>query len=252
MMIEMRKRTPRGISVVIPTYNERRNIKILIPMIGSFLNNVCPYEIIVVDDGSIDGTYRKVLEIANEKTKILHYENNRGKGYALLYGFKFSMGNIILFFDGDLDIHPEQIRLLLKTIERPEIDGVITSKWHPQSRISATFIRKILSRMFNFLVQLLTGIKLRDTQTGAKAFKRHALERIIHSLTIKRYAFDVELLLAMITNGYRIEEIPALYRIKLTNRFRFKEIVKMFIDLLAITYRHRIKKQYMRNVSWSR
>ena len=239
------------VSIIIPAYNLSTKIQRTLKEINSTMRKEnIDYEIIVVDDGSIDDTYRKVLEVANERTRILHYENNRGKGYALLYGFKFSTGNIVLFFDGDLDIHPEQIRLLLRTIRKPGIDGVITSKWHSQSKVSATFIRRVLSKAFNFLVQLLTGIRLRDTQTGAKAFKRYVLENIIRLLTIKRYAFDVELLLAMVANGYRIEEIPALYQIKLRNRFRFKEIIKMFIDLLAITYRHRVKKQYTRSILW--
>lgn len=133
---------------------------------------------------------------------------------------------------------------------KSKVDGVITSKWHPQSRVSATFIRKVLSRIFNSLVQLFIGIRLRDTQTGAKAFKRYVLESVIHTLTIKRYAFDVELLLAIINSGYRIEEIPAICQIKLTSRFSFREIIKMFIDLLAITYRHRVKKQYKRSNVW--
>jgi len=167
-----------------------------------------------------------------------------GKGFALLYGFKKSRGDIIVFFDGDLDIHPCQIPLLINTLKHNNADVVITCKWHPRSRTIASPLRKFLSKSFYAITRLLLGLRVNDTQTGAKAFKREILEDVVDRLTVRRYAFDVELLTAITARKYRITEVPALGKIKLTSKFKIQEIIKMLIDLLAITYRHRIKKQY--------
>ena len=150
----------------------------------------------------------------------------------------------MVFFDGDLDIDPRQILLLLSVLRNNDADIAITSKWHPQSKTIATPSRKFLSRSFYALTRLLLGMRLSDTQTGAKAFKREALEDITRHLTVKRYAFDVELLTAAIARGYSIVEVPALWRIKLVTHFKVKEMARMLTDLLAITYRHRVKNHY--------
>lgn len=207
------------------------------------------YEIIVVDDGSPDDTYIQALTASrNPAIKVYRLPRNMGKGFALLYGFKKSKGDIVVFFDGDLDIDPRQIHLLIKTLENSSADIAITSKWHPQSRTIATPLRKILSKAFNALTRLCLGLNVSDTQTGAKAFRREVLKDITNHLTVKRYAFDVELLTAATARGYKIAEVPALWRIKLTSRFKTREIIKMLIDLIAIAYRHRVKSQYRNQI----
>lgn len=233
------------ISIIIPAYNLSNKIKHTVKNVKHVLNSLgVSHEIIVVDDGSSDNTYKKALEITDNNIKVLHYENNQGKGYALLHGLKHSTGKLIMFFDGDLDIPAKQIPPLIKAFKIKNIDAAVTAKWHPHSKVKAHLIRKLLSRTFNILVRFLTGIKLSDTQTGAKIFKKKVLDDIVPLLTVKRYAFDVELLTAITTRNYKILEVPAVQPIKLTSKFNLHEIVKMLIDLLAITYRHRIKKQY--------
>jgi len=236
------------ISIIIPAYNLSNKIKYTVRNVKHVLNSLgISHEIIVVDDGSSDDTYEKALEITDSNVKVLRYENNQGKGYALLHGLKHSTGNLIMFFDGDLDIPAKQIPSLIKAFKVKNVDAAVTAKWHPHSKVKAHFVRKFLSRTFNILVRFLTGIKLSDTQTGAKIFKKKILDDIIPLLTVKRYAFDVELLTAITTRGYKIVEVPAVQPIKLTSKFELHEIIKMLIDLLAITYRHRIKKQYTKN-----
>ncbi len=235
------------LSIIIPVYRLSARVQDTIKALKRHLDiDKLDYEIIVVDDGSPDDTYEKALEAADKNVRVLHYRDNRGKGYALLHGFRHSSGDLVVFFDGDLDIPAQQVQLLIKALRNMDVDVAITSKWHKHSKIIATPMRKILSKFFNALVQISTGIRLSDTQTGAKIFKRKVLEETAPLLTIKRYAFDVELLVAVTAKGYKIAEIPSIRHIKLTGRFSFKEIVKMFVDLLAITYRHRVKKQYSR------
>jgi len=234
------------VSIIMPAYRLSKLITYSINVIEKTMDTYgYNYEIIVVDDGSPDDTYNQALKVSKDPTvRVYKLPRNMGKGYALLHGFRRSKGEIVVFFDGDLDIDPRQIHLLISALKNTKADIVITSKWHPQSKTIATPIRKFLSKAFYALARLLLGLKVSDTQTGAKAFKRNVLEDIVNHLTIKRYAFDVELLTAATTRGYKIVEVPALWKIKLTSSFKTKEIWKMFIDLLAITYRHRVKKQY--------
>ncbi|MEM2936814.1 MAG: glycosyltransferase family 2 protein [Candidatus Bathyarchaeia archaeon] len=232
------------VSIIIPAYKLEEKIALTVARVSSFMDKTgLRYEIIVVDDGSPDGTWRKASDaFSSERIKALRYEINRGKGYALMHGFRHSRGDWIVFFDGDLDIHEEQIGVLLKALE--DCDCVITSKWHPESRTMASPSRKILSWGFNLAVRLLTGIRLKDTQTGGKAFKRKILEEVSPLLTVRRYALDVELLAAITAKGYRIREVQALYPINLQKRFKLKEILRMLLDLLTIAYRKRIEGRY--------
>lgn len=231
------------VSIVMPVYNGEAYIAESIKRVANHMENLGkPYEIIVVDDGSTDNTYKTALKNADNHTKIVRYSKNRGKGYAFISGALRSSGNIIVLFDADLDIPLQQINILLKTMEKTGADIVITNKWHPQSKTISTPTRRFLSLAFNALVRLLTGLKIQDTQTGAKAFKRKPLLRALKYLRVKRYAFDVELLLVAHQLGYKIAQAPSLRPIKLTSRFKIREIFKMCLELLSITYRHRILK----------
>lgn len=235
------------VSVVMPAYRLEGVIAHVVDAVkrvmeGSGYN----YEIIVVDDGSPDKTYLKAREAADSAVHVYRIARNTGKGYALILGYRASKGNYVVFFDADLDVDPRQIILLIKAIEITGADAAITSKWHPSSRTNAPYIRKFLSKSFNALVRLLLGLPVSDTQTGAKAFKRRVLDDVTKYLTVKRYAFDVELLTAIVARGYRVAEVPALWRITLKPKFSLREIWRMLIDLLAITYRHRLNKQYTR------
>ncbi len=198
------------------------------------------YEIVVVDDGSPDDTYQWALRASKSPcVKVYRLPRNMGKGFALIYGYRRSRGRIIVFLDGDLDIDPRQVWLLLAALAKHRADIAITSKWHPQSKTIATPIRKLLSKSFIALERLVLGIRLSDTQTGAKAFRRRVLDAVAPRLRIKRYAFDAELLYIAMKMGFRIVEVPALWRVRLASRFSPREILRMLLDLLAIAYRNR-------------
>jgi len=230
--------------VIIPAYKLEGKIGLTVRKVSSVLEKLgVMFEIVVVDDGSPDHTYEEASEaLDGDRVRVLRYGRNRGKGFALLYGFKHCHGDLVVFFDGDLDVHEKQIAMLLRALDVS--DCVVTSKWHPESKTVSTTYRKLLSIGFNLLTRVLTGLRLRDTQTGGKAFRRKVLEETLPLLTVKRYAFDVELLTAITAKGYKILEIPAFYPIILKRRFSTLEIFKMFLDLIAIAYRHRIKRQY--------
>lgn len=163
-----------------------------------------------------------------------------GKRLAVKTGFFHAKGNIVVFIDSDLDINPNQLGKYLRALE--SADMVIASKWHPQSKVQIRSIRRFLSKSFNIFVRLLTGARLMDTQTGLKAVKRSALEKTFSKLTVKRYAYDVELLTIASREGIKAIELPV--DLRLSTLFKLKDAWRMSIDLLGIAYRLRIRKCY--------
>ncbi|MEM3798305.1 MAG: glycosyltransferase family 2 protein [Candidatus Bathyarchaeia archaeon] len=162
------------VSIILCAYNEAHIIVDAIRNIERVMDgNGLEYEIILVDDGSFDGTRDKALEYSrvncNGRLKVIGYERNMGKGHAIRVGFEHSSGDKVVFIDGDLDVSPNYIPHYVKALEH--YDVVIGSKWHPKSKVKTTFKRRLLSFGFNVFSRMLTGIKLRDTQTGLKAFR---------------------------------------------------------------------------------
>lgn len=231
----------RLVSIVMPVYNGESYIGESIRLAYDyFLSRGIRCEIVVVDDGSSDLTREVALRTASSlrNVRIVGYNRNSGKGAAFIYGYRYSRGDVIVLFDADLDIPIEQIPVLLSVMREADADVVITNKWHPLSKTVVSRLRKFLSKSYNTLVRLLTGLKLSDTQTGAKAIKRYVLDTIVPKVYVKRYAFDVELLLLALKYGFKIAEAPSLRTIKLTTAFKPREIMHMLMDLLFITYRY--------------
>ena len=207
-------------------------------------NKMLLYEIIVVDDGSEDATLARAMKYAskNNHVKVVSYVKNMGKGYAVKTGFMQATGEVVVFVDSDMEIDLSIISQYLVALEHGDI--VVASKWHPNSDVAIPLARKILSHSFNTVVRLLTGVPLKDTQTGFKAMKRNAFIDIFPRLAVKRYAFDVELLAVAHLYGLKVVEMHV--NIKLASAFKPKEIWHMFTDLLGIAYRLRIIHWYQR------
>ena len=205
-----------------------------------------PYEIVVVDDGSRDDTLAKAKRYAgrNGHVKVVSYSENVGKGYAVKTGFMQTNGNVVIFADSDMEIDLRTISEYLDALKHGDI--VIASKRHRISRVEVPVSRRILSEVFNGLVRLLTGVPLKDTQSGLKAMRKSAFIDVFPRLAVKRYAFDVELLAVANLYGLKVVEMPV--NIKLDAKFKPKEMWHMFIDLLGIAYRLRIIHWYQRKL----
>jgi len=232
----------RRISVILPAYNLGNVIRKNISRVISYLDGLnLRYEVVVVDDCSRDDTYLKAKQLEDiygGKLKVIRNSVNIGKGYSMYIGFNCCSGDVIILLDADLDIPPQQIGYMLRFINMADI--VITDKWHRKSRVDARLIRRILSRIFNLCVKLFTGLNLSDTQTGAKAFRRIVLENTLKYVATKRYCFDIELLLVARKLGFKIISIPSVSVIKLKSPFKVKDALLMLLDLIFITFRHRI------------
>lgn len=236
------------VSVILCAFNEGNVIEDAIDKVNDVMMGTgWNYEIIVVDDGSLDDTREKAVTCADKKgidrLKIIGYEENLGKGNAIKTGFIHSRGDFVVVIDSDLDVDPKLIPRYVEALKWNDI--AIASKWHPQSRTAVTLKRKILSVGFNALSRLFTGIKLKDTQTGLKAFRREVLIRMVPKFVVKRYAFDLEVVGACNHAGYRITDMPV--DVNIESMVSLKEIFRMTRDMLGIAYRLRVLKSYQRD-----
>ena len=200
----------------------------------------------VVDDGSRDDTLAKARRYAgrNGHVKVVSYRENVGKGHAVKTGFMHTSGNVVIFADGDMEIDLRTISKYLDALNYGDI--VIASKRHRDSRVEVPVSRRIFSKVFNGMVRFLTGVPLKDTQSGLKAMRKSAFIDVFPRLAVKRYAFDVELLAVANLYGLRVVEMPI--NIKLDAKFKPQEMWHMFMDLLGIAYRLRIIHWYQRPV----
>lgn len=232
------------ISIIIPVYNKAKELHQTVEKVTeTMLKHGLEYEVIIINDGSIDNTYEKALSLAQQKhdIKILSYQINKGKGYALQYGFKSARGDLIVFQDADLDLPPFQIIRFLEYMEKENADVVIGNKWHPLSRVNMPRKRIFLSKSYSLFVKLLFGLRARETQVGLKLFKREVLDKIMPTLVVKKYAFDVELLVSAHQLGYNIVESPVELDYQNDSRITLKDILNIFIDTLGVFYRLRIR-----------
>lgn len=236
------------ISIIMPAYNEEEHIyENILETRSVFEESGVSYEIIVSNDGSKDKTFEIAKKAAAEFSNVYAVQNpmNLGKGQALREGFTKVSGDYVVFLDSDLDLHPKQVNLLFEILEREKVDVVIGSKRHPQSKVMYPSDRKIISAGYFFLVKLMFGLPIRDTQTGLKLFKVKVLQDVFPRILVKRFAFDLELLAVAYHLGYRIAEAPVVvtHRWKF-GRIGFRPIFETWWDTMAVFYRMRILKYY--------
>jgi glycosyltransferase involved in cell wall biosynthesis len=235
------------LSFVIPAYNEEDFIEDMLGTLNALIKDKnVPYEIVVVDDGSGDNTLANARRYAekNGHVRVVSYRKNMGKGYAVKTGFMKADGNVVVFTDSDMEIDLRTISEYLEALKYGDV--VIASKRHSDSHVEEPVSRRILSECFNDLVRLLTGVPLKDTQSGLKAMKKSAFNDVFPKLAVKRFAFDVELLAIANLCGLKVVEMPV--NIKLGAKFKPREMWRMLLDLLGIAYRLRIIHWYQRQL----
>jgi len=240
--------TPK-LSIIIPAYNEEKNIYNTIDQILR-VHDVLDYdfEIIVVSDGSSDNTKKEAKKHRSKKVKVFEYKTNHGKGYALKHGVKKAMGDIITFVDAGGDFNPRQFNKCVQLLEIFDADFVIGSKRHPASKINYPRKRKFYSWLYHKMIRILFGLNVTDTQAGLKFLKGKVAKKVVPKALVKQYAFDLEMLVIAKEMGYhRIFEAPVELEFNVTNSgINFRTILRMFTDTLAIFYRAKIIRYYRR------
>lgn len=237
------------ISVVVPAYKQEATIEADLKNISGALSSLgLPYEIIVVVDGSPDRTFEKASSQVSDVIKVYAYKKNRGKGYALRFGAARAKGERIVFLDAGMDIDPAGIRMLLSHMDWYDADVVVGSKRHPVSQVDYPLFRRLTSFVYQMLTRVLFGLKIRDTQTGLKVFRKEVLDKVLPRLLVKDYAIDIEILSVASHLGFkRIYEAPVKIRHQFSSLAKAsltKEIFKMLKDTLAVFYRLRLRHYY--------
>lgn len=206
------------LSLMIPARNaERRIAETLEAYVTHFSTEYFQdFEIIVVTNGCTDRTSEIVSECCTRFPQLSLKElgDVAGKGRALLQGFRIARGDTLAFVDADGSAGPEELHRLIE--ELGEDDGVIGSRWLPGSNVPVKqpLARRIASRGFNLLVRLLFGLPFKDTQCGAKVFRKRAIDRVLPELQVTDFAFDVELLYRLKKTGHRVKEVPITWEDK--------------------------------------
>lgn len=227
------------LSVILPSFNEGGHIHANILRVCEKLKGL-RFEIVVVDDGSTDKTFAESQRAADEghPVRVVRQGRNRGKGASLFHGFEFCSGELVAFLDSDLEIAPENLLTLIKVMQAADADVVAGVKDLQSNQFP--LLRRLMSRGYRSMVAILFGLSITDTQTGIKLFRREVLADAIPRVSARRFAFDIELLVAASRFGYRIVEQPveiAYRRRGGLGRMNLAALLGMFVDTLAIFYR---------------
>ncbi|HZC73435.1 MAG TPA: polyprenol monophosphomannose synthase [Jatrophihabitans sp.] len=204
---------PSGVLVIIPTYDERENIEQIIDRV---VTAVPQAHVLVVDDGSPDGTGKLADAMAEEdlRVHVLHRAAKAGLGAAYVAGFDWGLDNgydVLIEMDADGSHAPEQLHRLLAALEHADV--VLGSRYVPGGAVvNWPRRREVLSRSGNLYVRLALGLSLRDATGGYRAFRRPVLARIDYAhVASQGYCFQVDLVRRAVDAGFRVVEVPITF-----------------------------------------
>jgi glycosyltransferase involved in cell wall biosynthesis len=199
----------KQLSVIVPVYDERNTVGEIIRRLRSIeLPDDIDLEVIVVDDGSTDGTDKVLSTIEDSTVRVVRHKENKGKGAAMRTGIAEARGDVILLQDADLDYSPEDIPRLVAPILAGRAEVVYGSRFHPE-RETMALTSVLADRAVSVAAALLFNSTLTDVETGSKAFTRTVLDDI----TLDADGFDIEpeITAKLLKAGKRIFEVPVSY-----------------------------------------
>ena len=236
----------RSISIVFPCYNEANRLKYTFKDIEKFqkkkiINN---FEIIFVNDGSSDDTFEILKNYKNRNTKlhkkikIISYQDNKGKGYALKEGVKIAKLDWILTIDTDISVSINQLNNWLKHKKIKKKESIyFGSRNLSNSNIKFKIYRKLVGIIFIKIIKIFFDINLLDTQCGFKLYKKNIAKKLFTNLKILDFTHDIEIVLSSKKKGYKIIELPVNWIHKKGSKISiFRDSLKMFISLLKIKF----------------
>ncbi|SDE27944.1 Glycosyltransferase involved in cell wall bisynthesis [Blastococcus fimeti] len=233
-----------AVSVVVPAYQEAASIGAAVTRLAEVLDGTGrPYEILVVSDGSSDGTADEARALGLPQVTVLEYFPNQGKGYALRYGFRHATNPLVAFMDGDLDLHPSVLPGFFDRLDADVADVVVGSKVHPDSAVSYPLVRRVASRTFRTLTRLALGLDLGDTQTGIKAMRRSVAAPVMADLQVSGFAFDLEMMCWLVETGARVQEAPVVLDYEFTSRIGAGSMWEALRDLRTVASHSRARRQ---------
>jgi glycosyltransferase involved in cell wall biosynthesis len=227
----------RSISIIIPAYNEEKRLPATLRAVKAYLEATSWEfaEIVVVDDGSRDGT----AELARSAgARVLLNTGNRGKGYSVRHGMLKARGDWALFSDADLSSPIEELEKLWSATERGGARAAIGSRDLDRSLIGVRqpLFRELSGRIFNLVIRLVTGLPFHDTQCGFKLFETAAAREIFERQRVERFGFDVEVLYIAQRLAYRVVEVPVRWNDVAGTKVHMLGGVAAFLDPLKVRW----------------
>jgi glycosyltransferase involved in cell wall biosynthesis len=228
------------LSIIIPSYNEELRLPATLERIAEYLATAgLNAEVLVVDDGSKDGTaaVAEYFCIKIPTLRVVSHDVNRGKGYSVRHGMKEARGRIALFTDADLSAPIEEAGKLMEALET--FDVAIGSRAIDRSLISVheSPFREFAGIIFNKIVRVILWLPFVDTQCGFKAFRRERCRVIFEQQTIERFGFDPELLYLARHHGLQAVEIPVRWgHSAATKVSMMRDSIQMFMDVFTIRW----------------
>ena len=192
-----------AISVIIPAYNEEKTIGAVVSETISTMDNLCvPYEIIVVNDGSLDKTG---MVASAFKATVISNDRNRGKGYSLRHALRVASGNIVVTMDSDGEHKASEIPGLIEPLYNGT-DVVVGSRFLGQNAYVTSKLNQIGNWFFNFAIMSLTGRRVTDSQTGFRAIKKEVIDAL--NLESDGYEIETEITMKSFRSGFVLQEKP--------------------------------------------
>lgn len=235
---------PAEISIVVPAYNEAKRLgPFLTKLIDFCRSSSRHYEIIVVDDGSLDSTTQiaQSFKMKFPTLQVVKLHQNRGKGFAVKRGLFKAQGKICLFMDADGSVQPDEIEKNLHYLEKENYDIFIGSRVLSSSStiVRAKWYRYAIGRIFNFMVHTLLFKDIQDTQCGFKIFKKEVVKPLFSRSYLRGFGFDIEILYLAGKMGYRIKEGAVNWTNVAGSKVNLlADPIKMFVNILQIRNWH--------------
>lgn len=230
------------VSIIIPAHNEENRIGKTLYFYSKFFKNLkkqenLDFEIIVVINNTKDKTEDIVKSYSKENKEIKYLVfKEGGKGFAIIEGFKEVLkreNDFIGFVDADMATPPEAFYWLIKYMGNSH--GTIASRGLKGSVVKTSLKRKITHRGFNFIVRSILLMPYRDTQCGAKLFKRRVIESVLNDLGLTKWGFDVDLLYKIRKKRFRIKEVPTIWEDKAESKLDLKIVpIQMFSSVIRL------------------
>lgn len=245
------------ITIIVPAYNEEKRIGETLEKYGQFFTHLkktkkLDAEILIVINNTQDKT-EEIVQKYKKKYAIINYLNFKqgGKGFAITEGFRAALKNkknsLMGFVDADMATSPQAYYDLIKNLDK--FDGIIASRYVPGAKVNPrqTIKRVIVSRIYNLLIRILFLMNYRDTQCGAKIFRREVIEKTIESLGITQWAYDVDLLYQIKIKGFRIMEFPTIWSDKEYSKINLKKAgTNMVLSVIRLRMLYSPAKDFIR------
>ena len=225
------------LSIVVPAYNEERRLPQTLRRIVNFVQaQEYEGEVIVVDDGSTDGTVRVVEEVASQAPFVTLIRNeHRGKGYSVKTGALTAKGEYVFLCDADLSMPIDEVSKFLPPAVEPYDVAIGSREIEGARRYDEPYYRHLMGRVYNALVRLLAVRGFQDTQAGFKCLTRDAVHEVFPYQTMEGFGFDVEVLFIAQKRGYRIVEVPINWYYMANSRVNpIGDSVRMFREILQV------------------